>query len=62
MRKTTKRSNKEQNLLYSSFRGNEATRYGMANEEKARQAYITYLQSNDPDLNVDKCRLFVSLG
>ncbi len=61
MRKTTKRSNKVQNLLYS-FRGNEATRYGMANEEKARQAYITYLQSNDPDLNVDKCGLFVSLG
>ncbi len=61
MRKTTKWSNKVQNLLYSSFRGNE-DRYGMTNEEKARQAYITYLQSNDPDLNVDKCGLFVSLS
>jgi len=62
MRKTTKRSSKVQNLLYSSFRGNEATRYGVATEEKARQDYITYLQrTNNPDWNVDRCGLFVSM-
>ena len=62
MRKTTKRSSKVKNLLYSGFRGNEATRYGMANEEKARQDYITYRGRNGhPDLNVDEYGLFVSL-
>ena len=29
MRKTTKRSNTVRDLLYSTFRGNKATRYGM---------------------------------
>ena len=41
MRKPTKQSNKVKGLLYSSFRGNVATLYGMTTEEKAKQAYIT---------------------
>ena len=62
MRKTTKRSNKVKSFLYSSFRGNVTTLYGITTEEKARQAYITYQQRTDkPDWNVDKCGLFVSL-
>ena len=36
--------------------------YGITTEEKARQEYITYKQRTDnPDWNVDKCGLFVSL-
>ncbi len=31
------RSTKVQNILYSTFRGNDATRYGVANEGKTRQ-------------------------
>ena len=46
MIKTTKRSSKVKNLLYSGFRGNEATLYGMATEENARQDYITYQRRN----------------
>ncbi len=62
MRKTTKRSTKVQNILYSTFRGNEATRYGVANEGKARQDYALYLQqSGCPDLEVALCGLFVSI-
>ena len=62
MRKTTKRSNKVQTLLYSNFKGNKATRYGTAKEEEARQEYITYKRRNGhPDLNVETCGLFVSL-
>ena len=42
MKATTKRSGKVQNLLYSSFRGNTATRYGTAKEQETRQDYKTY--------------------
>ena len=62
MRKTTKRSNQVKGLLYCSFRGNVATLYGITTEEKARQACITYQRRTDnPDWNVDKFGLFVSL-
>ena len=43
MRKPTKPSTKVKNILYSTFRGNNVTRYGIANEDKARQGYIIYL-------------------
>ena len=36
MRKTTKRSKKMESLLYSTFRCNEATRYGQEMEEQTR--------------------------
>ena len=62
MKKTTKKGNKVKHLLYSSFRGNEATRYGIAKEDKTRKDYITYQRRNGhPDLNVDICGLHVSL-
>lgn len=62
MRATTKRSKKVQQLLYNTFRGNAATRYGTENEDTARQQYIIYMKQNGhPNLDVEACGLFVSL-
>ena len=61
MKKTTKRSNRVKDLLYSTFRGNESTRYGMLMEDQARTEYLTYQQQNGhPDISVQNCGLFVS--
>ena len=61
MKETTKRSKKVQDLLYSTFRGNEATRYGLEMEAQTLQQYIAYQQRNGhPDLAVEKCGLFIS--
>ncbi len=61
MRSTTKRSKKVQELLYTGFKGNKATTYGLEKEGIARQEYITYQQRNNhPDLAVHDCGLFVS--
>lgn len=63
MRKTTKRSKKVETILYNTFRGNEATRYGLLKEEQSKRDYIAYQQRNGhPDIDVDKCGLFVSLA
>ena len=62
MRQSTKRSKKVQNLLYSTFRGNEATRYGSAKEQETIQQYITHQRRNGhPHLRVDRCGLSISL-
>ncbi len=62
MRKTTKRANKVKELLYSTFRGNNATRYGMEMEETARMEYAAHQQQNKcTGINVTDCGLFVSL-
>ena len=61
MKRTTKRANKVKDFLYSRFRGNEATRYGMEMEETVRMEYITHLQeSNGSEVSVTDCGLFVS--
>ena len=46
MRKTTRRSKKVEELLYSRFKGNRATLYGPSKEDITRQQYITYQQQN----------------
>ena len=46
MKKTTKKSKKVEELLYNTFRGNEATRYGQEMEEKTRQEYESHQQVN----------------
>ena len=62
MRKTTSRANKVKELLYSKFRGNEATRYGILMEDVARTGYVTHQQQcRHPGVNVTSCGLFVSL-
>lgn len=61
MWKTTKRSKTVRDLLYSTFRGNEATRYGMEMERIAQQEYTTHQQqSGHSGLEVEKCGLSVS--
>ena len=62
MRATSKRSKKVKQLLYSTFRGNAATRYGSEKEDETRQKYITYMkQKGHSNLTVDVCGLFISL-
>lgn len=61
MRATTKRCKKVEDLLYSTFRGNAATRYGSAKEAETIQQYVTYQKNHGhPDLTVAECGLFVS--
>ncbi len=44
MRKNTKKSKKVQNLLYSTFKGTEATRYGSAKEQETIDLYVAHQQ------------------
>lgn len=61
MKKTTKRSNKVKELLYSVFRGNAATQYGMQMENITQSDYVSYHQhTGNHSLTVEKCGLFVS--
>ncbi len=61
MRETTRRSKKVEEILYTNFRGNEATRYGSLNESTATSQYITHQNDNGhPGLTVQQCGLFVS--
>ena len=62
MRATTQKSKKVENILYTTFRGSAATRYGATMEDRVRQEYQTYQRQNGhPNLRVDNCGLFVSL-
>ena len=62
MRETTSRSKRVESILYTTFRGNAATRYGATMEDTVRQEYQTYQRQNGhPNLKVDNCGLFVSL-
>ncbi len=62
MRTTTKRANKVKELLYSTFVGNNATRYGIEMEETARMEYAAHQQQNKcTGINATDCGLFVSL-
>ena len=62
MKKNTKRSKRVQNLLYSTFKGNEATRYGSAKEQETIDQYIAHQRKNGhPQLSVDKCGLSISV-
>ena len=62
MKKTTKRSNKVKELIYSTFRGNKATMYGMLMEDIAKQKYVAQQQRNGhPGLFTEPSGLVVSL-
>ena len=60
MKSNTKRSKKVKELLYSTFRGNKATHYGMDMEKVAQKEYITeQQQKKEVGLTVDDAGLFV---
>jgi len=62
MQSTTKRAKKVENLLYTKFRGNEATQYGTVIEETAKCEYQTCQQQHGhPGLTVDSIGLSISL-
>ena len=62
MRSTTKRSKRVQEMLYSTFRGNMATQYGMEMEDTARVEYATHQQQHGhADLAIESCGLIVAL-
>ena len=46
MKKTTKRSKKVEEILYSRFKGNRATEYGRSTEDTARHQYVAYQHQN----------------
>ena len=49
-------------LLYSKFKGNEATRYGIEMEQTARMEYLEHQHSNGhPDLKTKNVGLIVSV-
>ena len=61
-RSTTKRSKRVQEMLYSTFRGNMATQYGMEMEDTARVEYATHQQQHGhADLAIESCGLIVAL-
>ena len=60
MRKTTKRSKKVEELLYSRFRGNQATRYGTLMENTSRQEYQIHQNQQGHKLTTLRTGLMVS--
>ena len=61
MKKSTKKGNKVKSILYSTFRGNEVTRYGTNMEETSRQEYVMYQQQHGhPGLTVHHTGLVIS--
>ena len=62
MRKTTRRSKKVEEILYSKFKGNQATLYGQNMEETARQQYTTYQhQRGHVGLSTSRVGLVISV-
>ena len=62
MLKKTKRANTVKQMLYTTFRGNEATRYGTRMEDTTRQDYVAYQRERGhPNLTISKAGLVVSL-
>ena len=62
MLKKTKRANTVKQMLYTTFRGNEATRYGTRMEDTTRQDYVAYQrEQGHSNLTVSKAGLVVSV-
>ena len=66
MRKNTKTKNKVEQLLYSRFKGNAATQYGLEMEDTTRNDYMKHLHvrksvDNNSQPSITNCGLFVSI-
>ena len=53
MKATTKCSKKVEQLLYSKFRGNTATRFGISKEEQTREEYQKYMKENGHSVSIE---------
>lgn len=60
MRKTTKRAGKVEDILYSKFRGNTATRYGLVMEEECKKQYITQQSHSGRTVDITPVGLCIS--
>ena len=59
MKTTTKKVKKVENLIYSKFRGNRATMYGIEMKAVPRNEYIQYQQNNGhPELKTERVGWF----
>lgn len=61
MKKTTKRGKKVETLLYSTFKGSRATRYGTEMEKEARKDYIAYQIRRGHNVRTVKTGLVISI-
>ncbi len=60
-RKKQKKARKYKHYyIASTFRGNQATRYGRSMEAVSIHQYVSHHQKQDPNFRVDKCELFIS--
>ncbi len=60
MREKTKRSNKVREMLYSTFRGTQATRYGSLMEATVKNQYISYKERGGCNVTVSGGGLIIS--
>jgi len=60
LKPSTKRAPRVKELLYSTFRGNCATKYGLTNENETRKAYVENMQATHPGLVTYRVGLVIS--
>ena len=60
LKPSTKRAPRVKELLYSTFRGNCATKYGLTNENETRKAYVEKMQATHPSLVTLRVGLVIS--
>jgi len=60
LKPSTKRAPRVKELLYSTFRGNCATKYGLTNENETRKAYVENMQATHPGLVTHHVGLVIS--
>ena len=61
-KKNTKTSNRAKEMLYHTFHGNEATRFGIFMEDVAQMDYITYYNVKKISTKlVTNCGLLISI-
>ena len=61
LKPSTKRGPRVKDMLYSTFWGNHATKYGLTNEHETRQAYVQQMQATHPGLVTQRVGLVVSI-
>ena len=60
LKPSTKQAPRVKELLYSTFRGNCATKYSLTNENETRKAYVEKMQATHPGLVTHHVGLVIS--